>query len=455
MVDKAYRKLDVWKGNSLSIAGRKTLIDSSLSNAPLYQMSIYLLPKTIIYKLDKIRRTFFWQGGGTKKKYHLIKWTKICKSKKKGGLGIKDIRKMNISLLCKWLWKLETENGVWQQIIKFKYLKNDSICTVKHRQTYSAIWSDLLNVRDIYLQRRNMNVGNGQKTLFWKDKWLYNDSLEVLFPDLFDMCLQKNISVDKVKQNHNVVTFSRWLVDKWRTDWSNILHDVSMFCFSTREDKVSWKFGQKGVFSVKSLYNALTTNESGRYYKQVWRGKIPEKIKFFLWLALNNAILTKDNMIKRNWKGEPTCYFCPQSETVSHLLFQGSTAKVVWATIAICFGATNVPRTLDQCWVWCERWLPAGKKFHTAGIAAICWAIWKARNKVCFENKVILNPISIICHACALMSYWAGLYEGMDKEALEEGVTTMLRIATDLLNKRSRKEGCLLQDIKEDHQNGE
>ena len=69
---------------------------------------------------------------------------------------------------------------------------------------------------------------------------------------------------------------------------------------------------------------------------------------------------------------------------------------------------------------------------------------------------MILNPISIICHACALMSYWAGLYEGMDKEALEEGATTMLRIATDLLNKRPRKESCLLlQDTEKDRQNEE
>jgi hypothetical protein len=30
-------------------------------------MSIYLLPKTVVYKLDKIRRSFFWQGGGVKK----------------------------------------------------------------------------------------------------------------------------------------------------------------------------------------------------------------------------------------------------------------------------------------------------------------------------------------------------------------------------------------------------
>ena len=93
-----------------------------------------------------------------------------------------------------------------------------------------------------------MKDGNGQKTLFWKDIWLYNDSLEVLFPDLFDMCVQKNIFVDKVKQNYNSVSFSRWLIDKWRIDWSKILHDVSVFCFTMRDDKVFWKFGKKGFF---------------------------------------------------------------------------------------------------------------------------------------------------------------------------------------------------------------
>jgi hypothetical protein len=69
-----------------------------------------------------------------------VKWVKICKSKKKGGLGIKDIRKMNLSLLCKWWWKLENEFGMWQEIVKYKYLKKDSIVSVKHKQTDSPIW---------------------------------------------------------------------------------------------------------------------------------------------------------------------------------------------------------------------------------------------------------------------------------------------------------------------------
>jgi hypothetical protein len=43
----------------------------------------------------------------------------------------------------------------------------------------------------------------------------------------------------------------------------------------------------------------------------------------------------------------------------------------------------------------------------------------------------------------------------MDREALEEGVKTMLRIATNLLNKKLRRDGQLsLMEPNEDHQDG-
>ena len=113
LVEKNTKKLLAWKGNSLSIASRTILINSSLSTSFIYDMSMYLLPKTVTNKLDKQMRTFFWKGNGLKRKYHLIKWGIICQSKEKGGLGIKSIRKMNISLLSKWWWKLHNENGLW------------------------------------------------------------------------------------------------------------------------------------------------------------------------------------------------------------------------------------------------------------------------------------------------------------------------------------------------------
>jgi hypothetical protein len=52
------------------------MINSSLTSTFMYHMSMYFFPKTVIENLDK-QRTFFWQGGGQKKKYHLIKWETI------------------------------------------------------------------------------------------------------------------------------------------------------------------------------------------------------------------------------------------------------------------------------------------------------------------------------------------------------------------------------------------
>jgi hypothetical protein len=71
----------------MSIAGRTTLINSSLSNSFIYHMSMYLLPKTVTDRLDKQRRIFFWQGGSTKRKYRLVHWEKYVKARTKGAWG--------------------------------------------------------------------------------------------------------------------------------------------------------------------------------------------------------------------------------------------------------------------------------------------------------------------------------------------------------------------------------
>lgn len=164
LTEKCHKKLDVWKGGSMTMAGRSTLICASLNNSPLYHMSVYLLPKTVSGEIDKIRRTFFWQGGGTKRRYHLIKWAKVCKSKKKGGVGIKNLTSLNISLLSKWWWKLEWEDGLWQDLVKAKYLAKDSIHTVSHKLHDSPMWYDLLKVKDLYLRGRTIKIG----------KWIQN-----------------------------------------------------------------------------------------------------------------------------------------------------------------------------------------------------------------------------------------------------------------------------------------
>jgi hypothetical protein len=43
LVEKNEKKLAVWRGGTMSIAGKTTLINSSLTNTSIYQLSMYLL----------------------------------------------------------------------------------------------------------------------------------------------------------------------------------------------------------------------------------------------------------------------------------------------------------------------------------------------------------------------------------------------------------------------------
>ena len=63
------------------------------------------------------------------------------------------------------------------------------------------------------------------------------------------------------------------------------------------------------------------------------------------------------------------------------------------------------------------------------GLAAFCWAIWKTRNNICFEKKLISSPTEIVCLASSFLNYWAGLQAGQSTEELERGAATILKTA--------------------------
>lgn len=122
---------------------------------------------------------------------------------------------------------------------------------------------------------------------------------------------------------------------------------------------------------------------------------------------------------------------------------------------AICFhaiGARNILKSFNQCWNWCELWLPAGTKFHTLGIAAICWAIWKTCNAICFEGKPITNLLRLFAtHVCSWVTRQVFFLES-DKESLLEGVNTMLAIAMKLVAKKKKQGHLLLKDGQDEAQ---
>jgi len=335
-------------------------------------MSLYLLPISVVENLDKQRRTFFWQGGRVKRKYHLVKWGILCKSKKKGGLGIKDIRKINLSLLCKWWWKLEKEEEIWQTIVRNKYLKNGMVSTVKTKWDDSPVWKDLMKVKHIYMAGRKIELQNGENMRFWQDSWLGDQPICAKFPILYELSEVKNISVGEFIRKNGLITFRRWLLTILQEQWEVLKQHALATPLSQNQDKVSWKWSQKGIFSVKSTYDRLTSNDNGDSFSRIWKAKLPYKIKIFLWLIEQGAILTKDNMVRRRWPGNPSCCFCDNLESINHLFFSCPTAKVIWSIVAKSIGATNVPNSVAQFWNWCRHWIPASTQIHAYVLAAIC-----------------------------------------------------------------------------------
>jgi hypothetical protein len=162
----------------------------------------------------------------------------------------------------------------------------------------------------------------------------------------------------------------------------------------------------------KGVYEHLTKDEVGPAYKAIWRAKIPEKVRIFMWLIAQKAVLTKDNMIRKNWQGDPNCYFCGSIEIVEHLLFNCPIAMVVWGVVALSIHQKYMPTSYEQSDPWIKKALPGGEVVHMFGLAAICWSIWKARNMACFEKKLIKNPNEVIFSARLFMQFWAGPFKG-------------------------------------------
>ena len=63
---------------------------STLSNLPVYFMSLFKIPVSMATQLEKIQRQFLWGDLDNKRKLHLVGWNSVSKGKNLGALGLED-----------------------------------------------------------------------------------------------------------------------------------------------------------------------------------------------------------------------------------------------------------------------------------------------------------------------------------------------------------------------------
>jgi len=240
----------------------------------------------------------------------------------------------NIALLSKWLYRLLTTDGTWQQILRNKYLGSKPLVQAQWKSGDSHFWASLMKVTRDFLRFGTFVIKDGSQVRFWEDTWLENSPLRDQYPQLYNIVRKKQDTVaDVLSTQIPNLSWRRDLIGNKLVMWNNLVSRLSTIVLSQEKDEFKWNLDQTGVFSVKSHYLGLINQNTPNLNKRIWKLKAPLKIKIFLWYLRRGVILTKDNLAKQNWQGNQQCCFCHENETIQHLFFDCRFARMVWASV--------------------------------------------------------------------------------------------------------------------------
>jgi hypothetical protein len=169
------------------------------------------------------------------------------------------------------------------------------------------------------------------------------------------------------------------------------------------------------------LYNDIILREGARAKCWAWKAKLPLKIKIFMWFLKNGVVLTKDNLVKRRWKGCTKCGFCTQQETIQQLFFDCPMARLVWGCVAVAFGI-NKPNSVQHLFgSWLRSFLKKQRNLVVIGVAALCWAIWISRNDLVFNKSQFVSILQVVFRGVFWIRSWAILSKDDGRNSLKAG----------------------------------
>ncbi|KAL9675646.1 hypothetical protein QQ045_003849 [Rhodiola kirilowii] len=103
IIQRLTSKLECWSNRFLSRAGKRCLIQSVLQAIVYYWARICFLPKQVLKAVNSICTRFLWNGKAAGRGCHLLSWKTVCRDKKEGGLGIRNIELMNDAMMLNQL----------------------------------------------------------------------------------------------------------------------------------------------------------------------------------------------------------------------------------------------------------------------------------------------------------------------------------------------------------------
>ena len=143
-------------------------------------------------------------------------------------------------------------------------------------------------VADLFHASVSVEIGNGERTLFWSDRWLQGKCIQELAPCLFNTVGPR---VSKRRTVAQALTNDSWVRDIAGALTVQVILDFLLIWEATRgvqlqpdtQDKFLWKWTPDKCFTTASAYHAFfigQTEIAGA--RCLMKARAPGKCKFFV-----------------------------------------------------------------------------------------------------------------------------------------------------------------------------
>uniref|UniRef100_A0A803PQ00 Uncharacterized protein n=1 Tax=Cannabis sativa TaxID=3483 RepID=A0A803PQ00_CANSA len=370
--ERVRKRVHNWDTKFLSKAGKEILIKTVAQALPSYAMSVFLLPLDISRDMEQHMARFWWKTSNSKDKgIHWMSWDKLSKHKSVGGMGFRSLRDHNLSLLGKQGWRFMTQpHSLVSRVFKARYFKNVSFLSAKLGNNPSYVWRSIWEAQAIVKQGVRWHIGDGSTIDVLGEPWLPNDAEPIVtscHPALV------NAKVSNLMANDSLQWDDEILADLFNTRDQALIKSIPLH-LTSGGDHLYWTVDTSGIYSVKSAYNMIqksnghwNTVEASEFWNDLWRLKIPPKVKNLVWRGGTNCLPTMTMLLT---KRVVRSSLCPCVEKVRN----------------------NFP------------FLGAIKEKKDL-IATVCWAIWGARNDKVWQNKMSTASF-IVAFAGSYLEQW-------------------------------------------------
>ncbi|XP_057548044.1 uncharacterized protein LOC130826473 [Amaranthus tricolor] len=447
LIDKMCKRIKLWSSRNLSYSGRLQLVNSILISICTYWSQIFILPKTVITKINSVCQHFLWHGVSDSTKHGNIAWENLCLSRKEGGLNIRNI----------WLWNKAaieqqwedhrppiTASWVWKGICKLR----EEIISIVHQQpnTHYSIkgvynqlqptgisvpWSRPVWCRFSVPKHRFITWLTMRGRLHTRDRLLkfnlVDDATCVLcktdietHDHLFFNCSSTVVILKQVMQwldcNFQTHSLQHLLQKGWNIKGARLKKLTVVVAIAATVYAI-WKLRNDIIWRQKE---ATATTQMVGHIKWIVKNRILQlcnddnrhidwhkalysvpKHRFITWLTVKRRLFTRDRLLNFNVVEDATCVFCKtDTETDDHLFFNCICSSVILKQVMNWLGYNFQTYSLQHLLQkgWNIKGNRLKKRTVLVAIAATVYAVWKLRNDIIWRHKDAAAPIQMVDH---------------------------------------------------------